>query len=321
MKLSTEKRYKEAMSTYIAERWSKKEEGFLCSFDEKKLAWMSLTGFNTDKVIVFLSGRRGSYLKYKELFWELTENGYDVFCYDRRGQGASERITGDPELGHIEDFNDYVEDLEYFMEKIVLPRQYKQQYLVSHSMGGVIATLYLVKHPDVFSSTVLLSPMFGIYLSPLTRSMALCLSKFLAKRAPRPDYVITQGPYRVEPFVGNPLTSCRLRYHCFDELCASLPKIKMGGPSPWWIYESLSAGSEAIARAEQIEIPLLLLRGSRDKVVDNSSQDLFIEKIKEMNASVFLTEIKGAKHELLSESDEYRIPTMTLMLEFLQKHA
>lgn len=320
MKLSTETGYKEAMANEIAQRWSSADEGFFSGVDGKRLAWMSLTGFNSDDAIIFLSGRRGSYLKYKELFWECTENGFDVFSYDHRGQGLSERIAGDIEVGHVEDFNDYVDDLEIFMQKLILPKKYKRLHLIANSMGGLIGSLYQQRGEKVFTRTILIAPMFGIYLSPLNRKWAMYFSKFLAKKASRPDYIVTKGPYMAEPFMGNPMTSSRVRYPYYDELCETIPQIKLGGPSPWWVYQGLKAGLHAIEHAQDIETPLILFRGSRDKVVENSAQDAFMLQLEKSNTQASLIEIQGAKHELLLESDEYRIPMMTRLFEFLKEY-
>lgn len=280
---------------------------------------MSLTGFNSDEAIIFLSGRRGSYLKYKEIFWESTENGFDVFSYDHRGQGLSDRIAGNVEVGHVENFNDYVDDLEIFMQQQILPKKYKRLYLIGNSMGGLVGSLYLQRNPKVFTKVVLVAPMFGIYLAPLNRKWAMYFSKFLAKKASRPDYIVTKGPYQPEPFMGNPMTSCRVRYPYYDELCEIIPKIKLGGPSPWWVYQGLKAGLDATENAQSIETPLILFRGSRDKVVENSAQDIFMQELEKSNSLASLIEIPGAKHELLLESDEYRIPMMTKLFEFLKE--
>lgn len=86
--------------------------------------------------IVISSGRIESYLKYKELVFDLYQNGFAVFILDHRGQGLSGRMTHDPQHGYVADFDDYVDDLVYFTQKIVIPKQQGSLQLLCHSMAG-----------------------------------------------------------------------------------------------------------------------------------------------------------------------------------------
>lgn len=53
---------------------------------------------NAKATIVILNGRTESVLKYQEMYFELTRQGYAVFSYDHRGQGLSGRLNEDPQL-------------------------------------------------------------------------------------------------------------------------------------------------------------------------------------------------------------------------------
>jgi len=44
--------------------------------------------------------------------------GFDVLIIDHRGQGRSGRLLADPHLGHVNRFNDYVDDLALEYEVI-----------------------------------------------------------------------------------------------------------------------------------------------------------------------------------------------------------
>ena len=75
--------------------------------------------YSVDKVedpkaaVVFVHGiceHLGRYNYIKEKF---VEKGYNVYRYDARGHGKSEG-----ERGHLDDFNDYLEDLNLFIDMI-----------------------------------------------------------------------------------------------------------------------------------------------------------------------------------------------------------
>ena len=48
---------------------------------------------NPKSTVVISSGRIESYLKYKELIFDLYQNGFAVFILDHRGQGLSDRAA------------------------------------------------------------------------------------------------------------------------------------------------------------------------------------------------------------------------------------
>src|SRR4030095_13442910 len=72
--------------------------------------------------IVIASGRTEAYLKYKELIFDLWNNGYSIYIHDHRGQGSSDRELGvksSPQKGHVEKFNFFVSDLRKFVTDVV----------------------------------------------------------------------------------------------------------------------------------------------------------------------------------------------------------
>ncbi|HEV8689846.1 MAG TPA: alpha/beta fold hydrolase, partial [Ideonella sp.] len=108
------------------------------------------------------NGRTETYLKYKELAFDLARARYSVYIHDHRGQGMSPRLFTDADAhdkGHVERFDDYVEDLHAFVGQVVRPEQPGRLFLLAHSMGGGIAARYLQKYPDTFTAAALSSPM------------------------------------------------------------------------------------------------------------------------------------------------------------------
>ena len=112
--------------------------------------------------IVLVIGRAESYVKYHELIYDLYRNGYSVFAYDHRGQGLSDRILkgpNDERKGYVDQFDDYVEDLNTLIEDIVAPTAPRKIFLLAHSMGGAVASLWAEQHPKGADALVLSSPM------------------------------------------------------------------------------------------------------------------------------------------------------------------
>ncbi|XPE42190.1 serine aminopeptidase domain-containing protein [Shigella flexneri] len=58
-------------------------------------------------------------------------------------------------------FNDYVDNLTAFSQQEVLPGPWRKRYILAHSMGGAIATLFLQRRQSC-DAIALCAPMFGI---------------------------------------------------------------------------------------------------------------------------------------------------------------
>ena len=85
---------------------------------------------------------------------------YSVYILDHRGQGFSGRMVEDTQIGHVEKFNDYVTDLNTFVLDVAKPANAGQNlFLVAHSMGGCIGSLYIETYTDDIDATILCSPM------------------------------------------------------------------------------------------------------------------------------------------------------------------
>ena len=104
--------------------------------------------------VVISSGRIESLVKYKELVYELYQNGYSVFIHDHRGQGMSGRLALNLQIGYVSDFDDYLQDLNIFVEQVVKPNSVAQLKLLCHSMGSAIGALYCLAHPEDFEQVV-----------------------------------------------------------------------------------------------------------------------------------------------------------------------
>ncbi|WP_438876507.1 alpha/beta fold hydrolase, partial [Bacillus cereus group sp. Bce039] len=83
-----------------------------------------------NKVIIIVNGRIESACKYQELFYDLFHQGYDIYSFDHRGQGLSERLIADPQMGYVEQFDDYVRDMDELITRFPL-QNYTQRYLLA----------------------------------------------------------------------------------------------------------------------------------------------------------------------------------------------
>ena len=141
--------------------------------------------------------------------------------------GLSDRLLADDHKGHVEWFDDYVEDLKTFHDQVVLADRPARVFLLAHSMGGTISARYLERWPDDIAAAALCSPMLGIQLGPLPGWFALGLTRLLSHGhsllGREPGYAPGQGRYRDMPFEGNNLSHSRIRYAEFRRIYRTVP--------------------------------------------------------------------------------------------------
>ncbi len=123
--------------------------------------------------VVISNGRTESFVKYKELAFDLARAGYAVYVHDHRGQGLSPRLLAGPaehDKGHVELFDDYVEDLQAFVQTVVRREQAGKLFLLAHRWAAAspCATCRNIRRPSPPRrwSSPMLAPNARIIVSP-----------------------------------------------------------------------------------------------------------------------------------------------------------
>ncbi len=261
-------------------------------------------------VLLILGGRTEFAEKYAEVIHDLRKLDMSIFTFDHRGQGLSQRLLDDGNKGHVDRFDDYVEDLRIFLEEVVGGD--RKVFVLAHSMGGAIALRFQRKYPEYLEALVLSSPMLGINCLPLTQNFTRTLSRRAVLDGRGADYIIGGHPYRQMRFDRNVLTSSPVRFDINHELCRRDPAFSLGSPTNSWLYESLSACAAIAAEAESITLPVLLLQSGSDRVVTAPAQRRFSLRAPACRLHTFI----GARHELLMEKDSLREPALRRIREF-----
>lgn len=310
----------EAQLVQIELFWQKQvSQGSFAGVSNVPLHYAYVIPANAKATIVLLNGRTESVLKYQEMYFELARQGYAVFSYDHRGQGLSARLNEDPHLGHVEEFQHYVQDVALFMAKFS-KQMPGPKLLMAHSMGGAIGSAYLAKAPTEFVAAAMSAPMHapnvevlfgakdGCYLAAAVRwSCSDCYAGFASQ------------PYNPGPFVGNIYTQSEIRYRRFREQYQQQPKIQLGGPSWQWLSQACAIADEMPQIAANIKTPVLILQAGDDSAVAPAPQDEFCQAIGRYCVGGKVLHIAGARHEFFIEADQYRLPAMTAVLDFYQQ--
>lgn len=266
--------------------------------------------------ILFLTGRAEYYRKYEDLFKLLNGRGMSVYTLDHRGQGHSDRMLEDRQVGHVEKFSHYVDDAEFFLKNFILKGkpQGVEVASLSHSMGGAVSIL-LGLRSSYFDKMIFTSPMWGINTGKFGKKAAFFISKIMCGLGRGENYVVGTGPYKPEAFEKNILTHSEERFEKQEKYLKDNPDAVVGGPSFNWLNESLRL-CEYLEKSDfTLNAEVLLLQAQKEKVVDNSAQDRIVKKIR----NVQKVTIGHGFHELLNESDPIRSEVLLEIITFLEK--
>lgn len=255
------------------------------------------------KGTVFVVQGRAEFIeKFGEVFENLIRRGFAVAALDLRGQGGSQRLLRDARKGHVEDFEDYLLDLDALIAESkhrAMPEPYG---LLAHSTGGTVALMALDRGETPFRRAILSSPLVEIAGLP-TKTGARWLARALSSLGMSGFYVPTGGRESIfeKPFENNPLTHDPMRYEWSRQWLAAEPELAIGDPTVGWV----DAAFEALARFEAPEFgqsnrtPVLVLTASDDTVVDRHAAAALARRMRGASA----IELRGARHEILMERE------------------
>lgn len=255
--------------------------------------------------VVLLHGRNEFIEKYFETTRDLTGRGFTVATLDWRGQGGSDRMLRNREKGYVDDFRDYVRDLEQFFEEIVLPDCRGPYYVLGHSTGSLVALMAAPDLTNRVNRMLLCAPLLSLAGLPVSMKALARISGFLYGVGLGSMY-LSGGPRPREtrPFADNKLTTDPRRYARNAELYDTYRQLALGGPTVAWIR----AACIAIERVEdpafmaRIQIPILFVAAGADEVVSTRATEAFARRLKTGS----LLTIDGARHEIWQETDLYR---------------
>ncbi len=271
---------------------------------------------NARKSIIILHGFTEFIEKYNEMIWYFLNLGFNVFGYDQRGHGYSGREVDDITITHINNFEDYVSDLEQVIDDVVKPNLAGLPiYILSHSMGGAVAMLYLQNHSDTISKALLSSPL----VMPQTYGYpALLVRAYIKKHAKAEGWNSKFLPTaNREPnkklLSDNRLSIARFRQVLDFHMNNDNYKNQLG--SNRWVYESMLLKNKILngKKLKNISTKVLIVSAECDTVVKIEPQ----KKLNSMLPHSDMVTIKNAKHTIFTCANPILDDYYKTVIEFL----
>jgi len=308
--------------------------------------------------VVIVPGFTEGLVIYQEVIHDLLNNGWSVYIHDHRNQGFSSRlIEGEDghDKGHVDHFDRLVNDLERFVAHVRQTRSDPTReghplVLLAHSMGGTVSALHLARQgaDTPFAAAAFVTPMMEPTVAPAasTRWGDQALRRWCHAGAmpfvfgwPGLSTMRVQGGNFEQEWrryremldrSTHPQTHSVARHdvrwlnrasRCQGDDCGS-DDARVAGATLGWVDQACAGSAEARgAGAARITVPVLVLQGGEDVVVEPSAQQAFCDNVnagKDPDASGRCVgwRLPESRHGLLVEVDRLRRPALAQILSF-----
>ncbi|NQU64478.1 MAG: alpha/beta hydrolase [SAR324 cluster bacterium] len=261
------------------------KEDTLLDKKDRKIRFSSFIPQKTKIQLVLVHGFSEHKRRYYDVAEKLCQKGVAVHLMDLPGHGLS-----DGPRGHIDDFQDYLDNVHLFFHAYPHFLKTKPTFLLGHSLGGLIASQYCLQRNPQIKGLILCSPLTGF--CSLMSVASTILSKIIARK--NPAYLIPK-PSGVATLSRNPQKWPQ--YHNDPY------RLRTISPN---LYLSMLQQTRLLQnRASELNIPLLLFYTVKDQVVSAAAISRFFNNASSRDkTAVVFTE---AMHELFQEVEREKV--------------
>jgi alpha-beta hydrolase superfamily lysophospholipase len=229
-------------------------------------------------VVLVVHGYAEHVGRYQVFAEHLTARGVAVAGIDHRGHGRS-----GGNRGHCRDFAEYVTDVRALADAAERWWPGRQRVLFGHSLGGLIALCYLLAHPDTVVAGALSAP--ALRVPDAGSAMRRRVARILGLIAPRMTFrsnldagALSRDPSVGRAYVADPLVHRAATAGFVRAVEAAQAQVQEGAP--------------------RLRVPLLLLQGDADRIVDPTAA---AELAARLRCPHEMVRLEGYYHELLNE--------------------
>ena len=270
--------------------------------------------------VVLVHGFTESAEKFREMAYNYLMMDLNAFVIDNRGHGLSYRKhPEDPETVCVDRFEEYVEDLKAFVDKIVKPAVPKDLplYLYCHSMGGAIGVQFLQTYPGVFTKAVLSSPMIEPMSKPLNVPITKAIMRVFCAFGQKDKMVFIHHGFDPDRGWEDSHDTSKARFEYYHEKRKANRNLQTAGASCAWVREAMKVVKKNLdpKRNARITLPVLLCQPETDTSVVSEKENVFVGQLK--NAR--LVQFPNSKHEIYLSVDSTMLTYLQTIEKFLKE--
>jgi len=253
--------------------------GSFTGLENTRLFYQSWQAEHPCGAVVIVHGIGEHSGRYNNLIDRMQDDNVSFYALDHRGHGRSEG-----KRGHINSFGDYTADLKTFIQMVRTEETGLPIILLGHSMGGTIACKFALNYSGYINGLILSSAGFiqAVKVPVWKKTMARLLGNIvpgLSMPTGLDSSALSHDLQVVDDYVNDPLVH--------DLVSAR------------WYIEFTRAGEECLQRSAELTLPLLIVHGSSDAIVDPRGSRQVMEKAGSHDKQLFIFD--GLYHETMNE--------------------
>lgn len=271
-------------------------EDYFNSYDGLKLFRRRWIAEHPRAVMIIAHGLGEHCNCYGHLLDRLDGTGVSVYALDHRGHGRS-----DGKRGHVKRFDDYTRDLDQLIKFARQENPARPLILLGHSLGGLIAYYYAVYHPRALDGLILSSA--GLIPTFKVPSWKVKLANFLNSVAPAMNVAsgldangLCHDPAVIAAYHADPLVH--------------------GLVTSRWFLEYNQAARECAQRGDMLRMPLLIIHGANDPIIDPYGSQLILERANSVDKELLI--FPGLYHATMNEPPPERDKVLGAIYDWLK---
>ena len=240
---------------------------------------------NAKAVVALVHGGAEHAGRYAHVADFLNRHGYALAAFDLRGHGRSE---GPRML--VRSAEEHLDDAEHFLGRLRQKWPHSPLFLLGHSLGGTIATLFVLTRPVEVDGLILSGPLLrlGEDFSPVKIKLAKLLGRLLPRL---------------------PVEKLNATYISRDEAVVRRyetdPLVYRGGIPARSAAAIIPAFQRIEVEEVGLRVPLLVLHGTDDRLADVEGSKRLYRRAGSDDKTLKLYE--GFYHEVLNEPEKERV--------------
>jgi len=264
----------------------KHQEGFFRGVRDANIYYQSwLPESEPRAVLLIVHGLAEHSGRYGNVVNHFVPLGYAVYGIDHLGHGKS-----DGTRVYVKSFDDYTNTLKVYFDKIRGWHADKPIFLVGHSMGGLIGAVYLLDHQAELAGAVLSGP--AVKIPSYVTTPILFVGKMLSALIPKFGLLaleadgVSRDPSVVQAYVNDPL-------------------VYRGKATARLAAEMLKAMQAISGQATKINLPILIVQGSADRLVNPAGARMLYDAVSSADKEIRIYD--GFYHEVFNEPEHDKV--------------